>query len=617
MKTKIVTNNNLYPQSISMQSPSPLERVGERKSISIQSPSPLERVGERIIITLFLITSLFVNAQSWQWGKRGGSTDQLDTTGSTRQEEVFGIVTDSNKNIYTISYVGKNNLNVDGNPKTNFGDDTTLTDVCLSSFSCDGTYRWSKIFGGGGYDFMRSIQIDAQDNIYVVGWFGTCEYNSAYPPRIDNDFILPQTPSENCSLTYIAKFSSSGNLLWIKRPQDSTASQQGALIGMSTDSAGNSYVLAMLQPGTYANGVFTATVSGTYPLYLLKYDTNGNFISGSYLDIQVTGGFSDIKFSRNPYNGYYYLTSSKSDTSDTAIVGGQTIANTAFLACFNDLGQFQWVRQNSYASPGGLTFYNLSFDAQNNIYIGGRYLGFGLDTFIGFNDPVPGIPGFLMKVNPTADTLLWSTYNNKGTSNYGAIILNGNEVAYTSYCFDPDFAWGNQTLVATAAQGQATEVLLARFNKDTGACIGLSKIPGDVGYDDRGTALAVDANGDYILGGGVGHQLTFTTNSIINTGSQSDFFVAKYSTSVCSLSTKDFKEQGFELAPNPIESTVKIETQENLTYALYDITGKAIKQGTITQQENTIDFAQLTTGTYILETTNQEGAVKKVKLLKK
>jgi hypothetical protein len=139
---------------------------------------------------------------------------------------------------------------------------------------------------------------------------------------------------------------------------------------------------------------------------------------------------------------------------------------------------------------------------------------------------------------------------------------------------------------------------------------------GDDGYDDTGCSIAVDASGDYILGGGVGHKLTFTTNSITNTGSQSDFFVAKYSTSVCSLSTKDFKEQGLELAPNPVESMVKIETQENLNYNLYDITGKIIKQGTITQQENTIDFTQLTTGTYILETTNEQGAVKKVKLLK-
>lgn len=103
-----------------------------------------------ILLTVCYLMVGFSYSQSWQWGKRGGSVDQLDYLGSNRQEEVYGIVTDSHNNIYTISYVGKNNLNVDGNPKTNFGDDTTLTDVCLSSFSCDGSYRWSKIFFWGG-----------------------------------------------------------------------------------------------------------------------------------------------------------------------------------------------------------------------------------------------------------------------------------------------------------------------------------------------------------------------------------------------------------------------------------------------------------------------------------
>ena len=615
MKTTIITKNNLYPKSISIQSPSPLERVGERKSISIQSPSPLERVGERIIITLFLITSLFVNAQSWQWGKRGGSTDQLDTTGGGRQEEVYGIVTDSNKNIYTISYVGKNNLNVDGNPKTNFGDDTTLTDVCLSSFSCDGTYRWSKIFGGGGYDYMQSIQIDTQDNIYVVGGFAACQ-DITYPPRIDNDFILPQTPTSNCSLTYIAKFNSMGNLLWIKRPQDRTDLDKSGLIGLSTDSAGTSYVLADLQPGTYANGAFTATVAGAFPLYLLKYDTNGNFISGMYLDMQLNYGATAVKFARNPYNGYYYFASQMDDNTATAVIAGHTATHAGFIWCFNDQGQFQWLKESSGTLYNTIFWYNFAFDPQNNVYVSGNILGGNFESFLGMSSPYGNNPPFVMKLNPTADTVLWSTYPNEGGTQTGAIVLKGNEIGVATSGYGNSYTWGSQTLNINSTN-EGIEVLFARLNKDTGACLGLSRIVGDAGYDDNGTAITFDSSGDYILGGGVGHKLTFTTNTIINTGSQSDFFVAKYSTSVCSLSTKDFKEQGFELAPNPVESTVKIETQENLTYALYDITGKAIKQGTITQQENTIDFAQLTTGTYILETTNQEGAVKKVKLLKK
>ena len=221
-----------------------------------------------------------------------------------------------------------------------------------------------------------------------------------------------------------------------------------------------------------------------------------------------------------------------------------------------------------------------------------------------------------MKLTPDASTVLWSTYPNRAATATGGIVLNGNEIGLTSSGITNPYTWGTQSLTVSNI-GNGYEVIFGRFNKDTGACLGLSRIVGDNGYDDTGCSIAVDASGDYILGGGIGHQLTFTTNTIYNIGQQSDFFVAKYSTSVCSLSTKDFKEQGLELAPNPVESMVKIETQENLTYALYDINGKPIKQGKLTEQENTIDFAQLTTGTYILETTNCNGEVKQVKLLKK
>ena len=102
---------------------------------------------------------------------------------------------------------------------------------------------------------------------------------------------------------------------------------------------------------------------------------------------------------------------------------------------FYTLGQFQWVRQNTYASPGGLAFYNLAFDPQNNIYIGGKFLGFGLDTFIGLTVPDLTVPGFIMKVNPTADTLLWGSYNNTGTGNEGAILYNNNEESKTTISY--------------------------------------------------------------------------------------------------------------------------------------------------------------------------------------
>lgn len=577
---------------------------------------------KKLSLQLFIIIliSHTIHAQSWQWGKRGGSTDNL---GLNYIEEVQSIVTDSQNNVYFISSVGKNGLDIDGVIKTNYGDNTTLVDVALTSFSCNGTYRWSKIIGGANWDKVDNIMIDQQDNIYISGRFGGCN-DSTYPPRIENDVLISQTP-QDCSLIFLAKFNSNGDFMWIKRPQSSSVSftegfGQTNSAGLDIDTLGNTYWLVSLPAGIYENGSFTTTLPGSQsgsPYYVLKYDINGNYVSNTYLDLQLQFGYArNLKFKRNSNNGSFYFTSVKGVNSDTAVVGGQTITHTAFLSCFNDLGQFQWVREDTATTPGSLFLYNLAFDSANNIYLGGRLTGLNFNNFLGLVIPETIIPGFIMKVNPTATSLLWSSYNNTGTLQRGAIVLNGNEIAYTSYCAGTNFTWGSQTLNASGTN-QGTEVLLARFNKDTGACIQLTKIPGNVGYDDAGTALAVDSSGDYILGGGTGGQLTFTTNSTNTIGPQSDFFVAKYSTSTCSLATEDFIDEGLQIFPNPANSFFTITASEKLNYFIYNITGGLLKRGIVSETNNSIDVSDLSSGCYLVTTITDTGVVNRGKLVKR
>ena len=514
-----------------------------------------------------------------------------------------------------MSAVGLNNLNVDGNVKTNFGDGITLTDVALSSFSCDGTYRWSKIIGGSSYDRVQSLQIDAQNNIYISGKFGNCG-STTYPPRIDNDVILSQTP-QDCSLIFIAKYSSDGVMQWFRRPQLSTVTvadgiSRTASYGHSTDSMGNSYWITVLPQGVYAGGALTVTGTGVKH-YILKYDTNGVFVGSTELDMQITCNFG---FNRNPNNGYYYFYGSRQDSAQTAVIAGQTVTHTAFLCCFNDLGQFEWLKESTGPNFNTVFWYNYAFDPQNNIYISGYIAGASYENFLGLSPTQFNNPPFVMKFDPSASTVLWTSYPTRGGRQTGAIVLKGSELGVTTVCSGSAYTWGTQTF-APGGTNQGTEVLFARLNKDTGACLSLNKITGDVGYDDVGTALAVDSSGDYILGGGFGHQLTFATNSILNIGSQSDFFVAKYSTSVCSLGTDDFKTEGIELSPNPVEHYVSIEVAEPMDYVVYSLLGVKVKEGKLTVASHQIDFGGLTSGTYVLETTTGAGVVKKAKLLKR
>ncbi|MEC4049140.1 T9SS type A sorting domain-containing protein [Flavobacterium sp. SUN046] len=572
-----------------------------------------------LILLIILTTTNLIQGQSWQWGKRGGSNDNMNAAGADK-EEVIDLVTDSQNNIYIISRVGKNNLNISGVPKTNFGD-STLQDVCLASFGCDGSYRWSKIIGGAGWDEVPSIAIDNQDNIYICGRFGVCG-DSSYPPRIDNDIILPQNP-QDCSLLFIAKYNSNGELQWFKRPMASNVTlQQGVSqtynFGMTLDNLGNINCLLFLPQGLYANGAYTNSLAGS-TLHVLKYDSNGNFINGVPIDMQLTNGAGGgLKMFRNPYNGYFYFINFKGSDTNIMVVGGQSITHTAYIACFNESFQFQWVREDTQTSAGYIKLYSLDFDSNNNIYIVGTMIGDNLISFLDFSIPEFNNPNFLLKVNPTATSKIWgTTYTSLDNADpIGMIKVNGNEVAFATRCWGENFTWGTQSIFVNN-DNQGSQPLLARFNKETGDCLSLSKITNNLISFDTGSALTIDSSGNYIMGGSFGNQLLFTTNTLYSSDSESDFFIAKFSTNVCTLNTDDFKYQGLNVYPNPVENMLRITSKEALNYQVFDEAGKLILEGKLSNNQNDIDFSKLSSGVYFLKTTNGNTEVKTIKLIKK
>lgn len=574
---------------------------------------------KKAVVFLFILISSVNQAQSWQWGKRGGALDPIQG----RQEETYSLVTDGNKNIYGLSRVGFVGLDIDEVEKEAFDWTSFPVDYALFSFGCDGSYRWSKIIGGINVERIHPLQVDTQNNVYLAGRFGSCT-DEFYPARIDDDFINNEF-EQDCRLFFLAKYDDEGVMQWIRRPQSqgvdpSISYTQTRTAGMQIDSSGIINWLLLLPPGTYADGAFVNTQQGSN-WFILRYNSDGTYLGNIPIDIQTTGGFDAINFQINHYNGQFYLYGTKfSSISGVSTIGGHPLTKSTFLTSFDALGNYLWHHEDTFVNPGSLSLYNLDFDAQNNIYMGGRMSGTigPSGNFLGFSISAPITPGFVMKTNPDATQLLWGSHSNVPTEIYGGIVLNGNELGFTSYCGLPNFTWGDQVLNVNN-MGDGQEVLLARFNKDTGACIALTNIPGNAGFNDVGTAITADASGDYILGGSIGGTLFFDNNQqITNTGSQSDFFVAKYATQVCSpLDISNYKKENVVLYPNPAGETITLTVKETVSYAVYNLLGILVQEGYLTEDNQTITVVNLPTGHYIVQLTKESGAQERLQFIKR
>ncbi|WP_338377047.1 hypothetical protein, partial [uncultured Flavobacterium sp.] len=466
-------------------------------------------------ITFFLLPiTLF--SQSYQWLQSGGGNNNTTGNHYSSKEQVVDMATDSQRNIYLLSTVTKDNVLVNSSSPiavTTYNVDPNHTDFILISYTCNGSYRWHKVFGGGGDDILSGIIIDNQDNVYVSGIISQCvENNGSYPwysmPRIGDssgiDYTFSNT-STSCQRIFLSKFNSNGVFQWIHFPHSPLNSSSTTAISLRNFYIVNDVIhwIVQLPPGSYENGAFSNTnTSLPFLYYVLKYDTSGTFINATAFDLQVTSYISsEVRWYRNPYNGYFYaIHTYNSNSNNTITAGGNTLSNTfSKIICFNDQGQYQWHRESTGSSMG---ISSVDFDAQNNVYIAGITNNYNftgeVNSFLGWTLPGTntGIAAFVMKCNPDVSSYSWLSYYNPANNFLDGNILYTATKIYLSGSFNGvSLTWGTQSVVGPGSNN-GRDAILVSLDPATGTCTSLNRIVGNNGFDDGFTKMTLDNNGD-------------------------------------------------------------------------------------------------------------------------
>lgn len=240
------------------------------------------------------------------------------------------------------------------------------TDIAITKFDADGAHVWSRSVGGGNYDGGLGIDIDADGNCYVTGYFS---WSVDFDPGAGTTTIISNGGND----LFVLKLDSDGDYVWA---YGAGGTENEAGQGIVVDGSGD-IVLTGYYEGTVdfdpGAGTTSLTAVGNTDSFVQKVDADGNLIW-----VQNIGGESweyTYGIAADASNNIY-TTGAFSGTTDFD-PGAGTVNLTpvgdydAFVQKLTPDGEFD-LAYSVGGSAGELPF-AITVDGSSNIYSTGFY----------------------------------------------------------------------------------------------------------------------------------------------------------------------------------------------------------------------------------------------------
>jgi Ca2+-binding RTX toxin-like protein len=362
-------------------------------------------------------------------------------------------------------------------------------DVFVAKYDTNGTLLWSNQLGGSAYEYVTETIVNANSDVIVSG--------------LTYGALPGQTNTDGFSDIFIAKYSSTGSLLW-SRQLDSTGSQTHGKTLIDTNGD------LVVSGGTYGS-LFGQVNQGDYDGLVTRYNTDGTLLwtrqfgTTGYDDVvqtlldssgntvvsgttsgafagQTNQGLNDIFVAKYAANGNLLWTRQLGSTTSDSIsktlvdangniivtgttsgsIGGQTSQGLSdvFVAKYDANGNLLWTRQLGGVSNDYVT--EMMLDANGNIIVSGSTAGaLPGQTSNGSND------SFVAKYD-TNGNLIW--VKQLGSTSYESIPktrldANGN-VVLAGYSYNPTTFSQEGIFVTKLGQETVTSTDLSDYNVD-------------------------------------------------------------------------------------------------------------------------------------------------------
>ncbi len=310
------------------------------------------------------------------------------------------------------------------------------SDIFIRKYNSNGSYAWTKRIGGTSYDYVNSMAVASDGNIFLGGaFFGTVDFDAG--AGTDNHTAASSSDS------FITKYDSSGNFVWAKTLSSSSSASAN---GLSISSDNYLYITGFFKgnadfdPGV-GTDIKTAVSTGNGDSYIQKLDLDGVYVwsrafggtnaQGTYankLDVDTNGVYATGKFA---------------GTVDFDGTGGtdnkvSTGTSDMFVTRYNTDGSYGWTK--IYLAANNVDPNSIKLDSLGNIYVGGYFYNSTIDFDDGVgtdNKSSSGYEGFFLK------------YNSAGTYQWSRVIASS---AYANYIYDLDFDSSNNVYISGESQ---------------------------------------------------------------------------------------------------------------------------------------------------------------------
>ncbi|GAB3171684.1 SBBP repeat-containing protein [Telluribacter humicola] len=351
--------------------------------------------------------------------------------------------------------------------------------------------------GGPAFDQGEHIATDHSGNVYVAGYF---TQSATFGSK------SLTSPAGGVTI-FIAKYSPTGDILWVQQP---TATNSSSIGGMAVDASGNVYLTGSFR-GRITFGTALLTSSGANDVFTFKFNPHGEVQWA-----RNTGGPSSNSISGEiasgiavDESGNVYVTGSFEGTGTFGSTSyGASGVNDTFLIKYTSNGDLQWARSLGF-SPSLEVSTDLAVDKQGNAYITGYFQNF-LNNF----------DVFITKYNSQGDHQWsqWAGLTSKDEA-YG-IAVDGDGNVFITGVFSGMITFGTTTLTSEGAG----DIFLTKY--DTNGTFQWAKRAGG-NQPDGGNDIAVDPIGHVYLIGDFNGTATFGTTSFTSSGG-TDVAIAKY-----------------------------------------------------------------------------------------